>query len=517
MGAGPSTLQGHEKVLATDIVGDEFPSGASFFLTNGASDFKHCLAVELNGNSKCKALKDSPDRKWIAEYAGNDRSKIAFKNVGTGKYLCIANAAWSSQTMAYGGPVYLYIYKTAKDNTFWLSTPQSPDCFLCAWDNVPDIGKDVCNFTTRHGKGYGKGVEFYNENNAALSWQLEWTPEYQKLKEATPEGQAASEKRKAVALQEPKAEQGVCCDKCGDKCQVYQEAFAELEQFKGQYGDCKTAMAELHDRETQLEQAQQDAQYKDVAQKSQFKELLEREAELEKKQNEQKEREKDLARKEVAIKQQEIEMQKRDQDLDARKNAVLKDEARARPAQADKAAIKKRQDEQAAHAKEVQKKSEQVQQARQKEQAELAKVKAENAKLQDSVSKLKKKDAQSSGDSQGSANPAADMEKARLQADLQHALDMLAEMQQKVDQKPAPAVSSASYGFSIPPPVARMPPSTLGRPLTRMPEFTTSPPAQQMPEFVMKHQIEQPKNTLPQMLATGLGRSVAKRETAQAS
>ena len=498
MGAAASSFPKHEQAAATDVLGDEFPSGASFYLANGANGFKDCLAVDFNGQAKTKAIRDSTDRKWLVEYAGGDRQKIALKNVGTGKWLAVTNQLYGAQMFLHGAPVYWWVYKGAEPNTFWLSTTQAVDCFLSAWDNVPGSGKDVLNLTNRQGQGYGKGVELFDEHAAALSWRLDWTPQYQREREATPEGQAAAERLKAANTQAAASTQeGVCCDHCGEKCQVVQEQAAEVEQFKGQYGDCKSALEDVNEQKAQLDKREDDFNKRNSAFSNEVKSHSEKQAEQKKQDDALREREKALATREAALKQQEIDLQKRDRDLDARQDAVLADEGRSKPAQADKAAARKQKDEQAARTEETKRKNEEMRKKRQEEQAEAAKVKAENVELREKVSKLEDQARKSQQVGEGGADPAADLEKAKLQADLDHALEMVAELQKQQTPPASKSITDAPprpmpYGFSIAPPQPRMPPYSTAH--------TTRSPPNKMPAFSTVHRIEPPKNTVPQKL-----------------
>ncbi|KAK5118429.1 hypothetical protein LTR62_002943 [Meristemomyces frigidus] len=505
MGAGPSSLEGHERVAATDYVGDEFPSGSSFFLVSDLDPTK-CMTSEMSGRTTLRDVADLNNRKWLVEFYGQDRTKIALKSKESGKYLCLSNATWGGDTSAYNGPVYMYVYKSGRGNAVWLSTPQSLDCFLCAWEDGR-IPHEVRNLTNKNGQGIGQGLELFTKNTAALSWRLQATPEYETAKEATPEGKAANERRRATAGTQGTAADEICCDRCGDNCKRVREEAAEIEEFKNHFGTCKACLETCRVTMEQLEQEKQDVMSKDSAMNRQIKATSDKEAELDRRELEINQREQDQASKEDALKQQEIDLQKRDQDLDARKKAVLAGEARSKSTSADEASLQSQRAEAAAHEQETQKKNEQFQQERQKNQASLSGLKAENAKLQDTISALKKQQEQST-------TGAENLEKAKLQADLQHAREMLTELQQQncsLQTAPASArVTKSSTAFTLASPETKMPPrslgklgtSTLSKPGNSMPSFSIAPPRGKLGTGSMVQERGELRRVLPQKLAT---------------
>ncbi|TKA75908.1 hypothetical protein B0A55_07208 [Friedmanniomyces simplex] len=495
MGAAPSVIANHEKESATDTLGDEFPSGTSFYLTNGANDYTTCLAIDYNGQAKLKSIRDSTDRKWLIEYAGNDRTKIALRNVGTGTWLVLQTAAYGSLTRMHGAAVYWYAYKGAEPNAFWLSTTQSVDCFL-------------------YGAGYGKGEALFESKTAAMSWRLEWTPEYERSKAQTPEGKAAVEKRKAQLHEKPKGEDGVCCERCGEGCKVYQEAFAEVEQFKGQYGDCKAALEDVNTQKAAMQKDAEDQKSAQTALNSQVKTHAEREAEYQKRASALAGREKAAAERESALKQQEIDLQKRDHDLDARQQAVITDEKTSKATRVDKETARRQREEQAAHTQEVQRKTEETRKERQQEQAETAKLKAENVELTEKLRRLEEeagKQSKQGGEGGEGASP-GDFEKAKMHAELEHAREMIAELQQQSAQQPpqtstststsmhTPA-SARSYDFKIKPPLIKTPANhnVKGGPPGG---YSIKPPVNKMPVFAIAMKVEPPRHTLPVKLAS---------------
>ncbi|KAK3116988.1 hypothetical protein LTR53_002070 [Teratosphaeriaceae sp. CCFEE 6253] len=494
MGAAPSALPGHDLAPATDIQGDDFPSGASFYLLNGASGYTDCLAIDPNGQAKLKTIRDSPDRKWLVEYAWGDRRKVALKNVGSKTWLMPKDATYGSKTSMYGGQIYWYVYKTEDSNSFWLSTTRFPDCFLCCLDDPATPGTDVVNLTNKHGAGAGKGPELFEGLKAELSWRLEWTPEYEKQREATPEGKAAIEKRRAQSKPAAEQESIVCCERCGEKCKMYQEAFAEVEEFKGQYGDCKAAMAEVSEQRAAMDKTAEDQKEGQTALNEQVEAYSAREAEAHKHADALAERESALVKKEDAMKQQELSLQQKDQDLDARQQAVITDEKDSKATRVDKETARKRREEGAAHTHEMQRKHEEMRKQRQDEQAKIAKFKAENAVLHKKVQDLQDEQAKHAKHADKAGYPGssgADFEKVKLQADLDYAREMLAQQQQRSAQmssSPAPAPAAAS---AAPQGSCRSPPDA------RMPAFGLSPPSSRMPEKAVAFKIAPPQRVVP--------------------
>ncbi|KXL47502.1 hypothetical protein M433DRAFT_3293 [Acidomyces richmondensis BFW] len=175
MGAYPSNIAKHEQTSALDVVGDSFSSGTNFYLAHGANVFKECLAIDYTGKMKTEAIRDTSDCKWMVEYAANDSTKIAFRHVGTGQWLAMLNPSYGSSMFLHGASISWYVYKAIAPKTFWLSSTQTVDCFLAAWDNVPWPGKDILNLTNRAGQGSGKGPDLFEQKDSALSCQLEWT------------------------------------------------------------------------------------------------------------------------------------------------------------------------------------------------------------------------------------------------------------------------------------------------------------------------------------------------------
>ncbi|KAK3641621.1 hypothetical protein LTR56_011223 [Elasticomyces elasticus] len=502
MGAAPSIIADHEQTPAADVLGDVFPSGSSFYLTNGASGYKECLAVDLQGKASLKTTRDSPDRKWMIEYAGTDRSKIALRNVGTKTWLAVTHHAYGSVTKLYGGGVvYYFVYKGAEANTFWLSTTQANDCFLCPLSDVPGASeKDVRNLTSSNGAGYGKGVDLYRSKAAELSWRLEWTPEYEKLKGETPEGQAAIQRRKNQIAQKSsmngdkgetgtqqqdhpgvekslgKQEEGVCCAN-GEKCK-YKQRFDDMEDIMREYEDLQAALADIDAKKAALVKEAEDQKKSQAALNAQVKAHSEKEAEAQKRADALAERERVVAEREDAVTQKEIDLQKRDQDLDARQEAVIADEKASKATRVDKETARKKREEQAAHTSEVQRKNEAARKERQAAQAEAAQLKAENAELRE---KLRKFEEDYSKQGQDGEDTAAHYEKAKVQADLEHAQEIIGQLQQQNTEMSHPngssvaVATSASYGFAIPSPAAQMPKPAVPYP-TQMPSFRIAPP-----------------------------------------
>ncbi|KAK4950614.1 hypothetical protein LTR10_010607 [Elasticomyces elasticus] len=499
MGAAPSIIADHEQTPAADVLGDVFSSGSSFYLTNGASGYKECLAVDLQGKASLKTIRDSPDREWMIEYGGTDRSKIALRNVGTKTWLAVTHHAYGSVTKLYGGGVvYYFVYKGAEANTFWLSTTQANDCFLCPLSDVPGASeKDVRNLTSSNGAGYGKGVDLYRSKAAELSWRLEWTPEYEKLKGETPDGQVAIQRRKdqiagkssingeAGTQQQDhqglekalgKQEEGVCCAN-GEKCK-YKQRFDDMEDIMREYEDLQAALADIDAKKAALVKEAEDQKKSQAALNAQVKAHAVKEAETQKRADALAERERAVAEKEDAVTQKEIDLQKRDQDLDARQQAVIADEKASKATRVDKETARKKREEQVAHTSEVQRKNEVVRKERQAAQAEAAKLKAENAELRE---KLRKFEEDYSKQGQDGEDTAAHYEKAKLQADLEHAQEIIGQLQQQNTEMSHPngssvaVATSAFYEFAIPSPAAQMPKPAVPHP-TQMPSFGIAPP-----------------------------------------
>ncbi|KAK5682102.1 hypothetical protein LTS10_005227 [Elasticomyces elasticus] len=501
MGAAPSVIADHEQTPAADVLGDVFPSGSSFYLTNGASGYKECLAVDLQGRASLKTIRDSPDRKWMVECYGTDRGKIALRNVGTKTWLAIKDATYGSITFLHSAAVYHFVYKGAEPNTFWLSTTHLNDCFLCFLPDVPGASpKDIRNLTSSHGVGYGKGAELYRGKAAELSWRLEWTPEYEKVKAQTPEGQAAIQRRKDQIAEKSqvngsdgeggtqqqgyrgtekplrKQQDSVCCAN-GEKCR-FKQRFDDMEDIMREYEDLQAALADIDAKKAALVKEAEDQKKSQAALNAQVKAHAEKEAETQKRAEALAWRERGLAEKEDAVKQKEINLQKRDQDLDARLGGVIADEKASKATRVDKETARKKREEQAAHTLEVQRKNEVARKERQAEQAEAAKLKAENAGLRE---KLRKFEEDYSKQGQGGEDTATHYEKAKLQVELQHAQEIIGQLQQQnteMSQRNGSSVAvatPASYGISRPSPVAHMPRPAIPHP-TQMPRFGIAPP-----------------------------------------
>ncbi|KAK3636185.1 hypothetical protein LTR56_014348 [Elasticomyces elasticus] len=507
MGAAPSIIADHELTPAADVLGDVFPSGSSFYLTNGASGYKECLAVDLQGKASLKTIRDSPDRKWIVECYGTDRSKIALRNVGTGTWLAIKDATYGNITFLHSAAVYHFVYKGAEPNTFWLSTTHLNDCFLCFLPDVPGASpKDIRNLTSSHGAGYGKGAELYRGKAAELSWRLEWTPEYEKVKAQTPEGQAAIQRRKNQIAEKSsvngdkgeagtqqqdhqgmekalgKQEEGVCCAN-GEKCK-YKQRFDDMDDIMREYEDLQAALADIDAKKAALVKEAEDQKKSQAALNAQVKAHAEKEAAAQKRADALAERERAVAEKEDAVKQKEIDLQKRDQDLDARLEGVIADEKASKATRVDKETARKKREEQAAHTEEVQRKNEVARKERQAAQAEAAKLKAENAELRAKVRKFEEELRDARG--RDGEDTATHYEKARLQADLEHAQEIIGQLQQQnteMSQRNGSSVvvaTPASYGFSIPPPAAKMPTQAIPHSI-QMPSFGSAPPNGKLP------------------------------------
>ncbi|KAK5742073.1 hypothetical protein LTR17_003581 [Elasticomyces elasticus] len=506
MGAAPSVIAGHEQTPAADVLGDVFPSGSSFYLTNGASGYKECLAVDLQGKATLKTIRDSPDRKWMVECYGTDRGRIALRNVGTKTWLAIKDATYGSITFLHGAAVYHFVYKGAEPNTFWLSTTHLNDCFLCFLPDIPGAApKEIRNLTSSHGAGYGRGAELYRGKAAELSWRLEWTPEYEKVKAQTPEGQAAIQRRKEQIAEKSsmnsdkgeagtqqqdceggqkalgKQEGGVCCAN-GEKCK-YKQRFDDMEDIMREYEDLQAALVDIDAKKAGLVKEAEGQKKSQAALNAQVKAHAEKEAEAQKRADSLTERERAVAEKEDAVKQEEINLQKRDQDLDARQQAVIADEKASKATRVDKETARKKREEQAAHTSEVQRKNEVARKERQAEQTEAAKVKAENAELREKVRKFEEESLRQGQDGEDTA---ARYEKAKVQADLEHAQEIIGQLQQQntdMSQRNGSSVAvatPASYGFSIPSPAAQMPRPAIPHPI-RMPSFGTAPPERKLP------------------------------------
>ncbi|KAK4892800.1 hypothetical protein LTR27_008714 [Elasticomyces elasticus] len=503
MGAAPSVIAGHEQTLAADVLGDDFPNGSSFYLTNGASGYKECLAVDLQGKASLKTIRDSPDRKWMVECYGTDRGKIALRNVGTKTWLAIKDATYGSITFLHSAAVYHFVYKGVEPNTFWLSTTHLNDCFLCLLPDVPGASpKDVRNLTSSHGAGYGKGAELYRGKAAELSWRLEWTPEYEKVKAQTPEGQAAIQRRKDQMAEKSqvnssdgeggapqqdhqgvekvpgKQQDSVCCAN-GGKCR-FKQRFDDMEDIMREYEDLQAALADIDAKKAALVKEAEDQKKSQAALNAQVKAHAEKEAEAQKRGEALAKRERAVAEKEDAAKQKEIDLQKRDQDLDARLEGVIADEKASKATRVDKETARK---EQAAHTSEVQRKNEVARKERQAAQAEAAKLKAENVELRE---KLRKFEEDYSKQGQDGEDTAAHYEKAKLQAELQHAQEIIGQLQQQnteMSQRDGSSVAvatPASYGISRPSPAAQMPSPAIAHP-SQMPSFGIAPPNGKLP------------------------------------
>ncbi|KAK5725243.1 hypothetical protein LTR17_013112 [Elasticomyces elasticus] len=456
-----------------------------------------------------------------------DRSKIALRNVGTKTWLAIKDATYGSITFLHSAAVYHFVYKGAEPNTFWLSmtaratnirylhwtymfeigTTHLNDSFLCFLPDVPGASpKDIRNLTSSHGAGYGKGAELYRVKAAELSWRLEWTPEYEKIKAQTPEGQAAIQRRKDQIAEKSqvnssdgeggtqqqgyqgtekpsgKQEDSVCCVK-GEKCK-YKQRFDDMEDIMREYEDLQAALADIDAKKADLVKEAEGQKKSQAALNAQVKAYAEKEAEAQKRDEALAKRERAVAEKEDAVKQKEIDLQKRDQDLDARQQAVIADEKASKATRVDKVTARKKREEQAAHTSEVQRKNEVARKERQAEQAQAAKVKAENAELREKVRKFEEELRDARG--QDGEDTAAHYEKAKVQADLQHAQEIIGQLQQQNTEmfqrndSSTTVATPAPYGFSIPPPATQMPRLSILHP-TQMPGFGTAPPERKSP------------------------------------
>ncbi|KAH9824490.1 hypothetical protein Tdes44962_MAKER04441 [Teratosphaeria destructans] len=468
MGASPSNIPNHEQVQAVDILGDSFPSGASFYLTNRRSDYKECLAAEPSGQTKLKSVRNSPDRKWIISYAWDDRSKVTIRNIGENKYLAIKSAGFGSQTFLHDGEVYWYVYK-AEANGFWLSTTQSPNCFLCSWDRG-----DVGNITNLEGAGQGKGFQLFEENKQSMTWQLEWTPEYERSKEATPDG------RKAIS----KHQTGRPESAAGSK--------------QRQNADAQAALQRMQEREEHCRLRENDLDRKTAALNAQLREEAAKQAQQDQTADHMTEFEQALVAKEKALREREADLAKEHSDLEALYDQVLAAEVNLAVKQNDPAAAQKIRAEQLAQKAANDRKTEATRKQRQQELEEAAQVKADNVAFQARLARLE--------DAQRKQQRPLDVEKATLEAELQHARDMVTMLQRQGATQYAngplprtsvpPTTSAPISGFHILPPIPRMPDGMATKrpenknPATLRKTSMIEPPVTKMPGFALTYKKE---------------------------
>lgn len=272
--ASPSVIPNHPLVQMVDYQGDAFPTGSSYFIKNLCSNFYQTLAFNQNipGAVTCTAQPD-PNCKWLIQYENNDRSRVAFKSVATGRYLAVTSPDFKAAIGLSDQMTFWWVHQGFAPGTYWLSTTQSKDCFLHTWNCQKDEGSLVASFTNRDPKTssfYNQPYIMFEDWGAGMSWGLDPTPELMQWKEqqkAAPDGQQSKQDDAELKKREQAA---------AEKEHRLQEREAEIKQktddlskreqdLAAKEKDAATSEATLKEKEQAFEKSYDELKKKEEA------------------------------------------------------------------------------------------------------------------------------------------------------------------------------------------------------------------------------------------------------------